>query len=668
MSDVNIPMDVLERGGGYHGRIVHVDLGSGQIWYDEHDPAWYRRYGGGGALAGWYMLREIPIGADPLGPENLLIFASSIVGGVNAPGLSKHTVLAKSPLSDGVAESQSASTFSRALKQSGLDAIIVHGAADRPCYLVIRHGKIEIRDAESLWGLETADAHDRLRLAEGTDAHTAIIGPAGENLIRYASIVNDVHFMNCRTGVGAVMGSKRLKALVAIPSSDASFGDPEVAQEAIDWYWAHRRESMFNQQQEDEGILHWLAGSGENELVDAGAVMDEALAGLPMACRNWRRSVYPHIDKVSSAVLEAQYRVSGEGPPDYLEFFRRYAVPSGEFATDPRYGGVETESILGVAAFPELDDIEGALKAVEMTYRFGLDAESLGGTIAWVMDCVEQGILDADDLGGRDVRFGDARAFLELTETIVYRRGLGDLLAEGSARAAIQIGRGSERLAMTCRGIELSGQDPRSKPGWALAAAAGPVGPDFIAVEHDWDMSPTVAGSGAEQGIAWSRAFGLLERLSEADFGPRKVRQTVLLQRWWSGALESLLFDYRSIAPMRAMSPTRVEQLVRGITGWDFSLVDLMAIGERRLALLQEFNRRHGLTRADDRFPLSLHEQPISEGPYEGFALPLGPWEDALDLYYAMSGWDAAGWPTEAKLHELDLGWVIEGRSDVDLS
>jgi aldehyde:ferredoxin oxidoreductase len=656
-----IAADVLVRSGGFHGRIGHVDLLSRRVWYDEHDASWYRRYGGGGGLAAWYLLRDIPVGADALGPDNVMVFASSIIAGADAPGICRHAVLALSPLSNATGESQSCSPFSSALKRSGLDALVVHGQAAKPQYLVLADSAIAVKDAAAIWGQETADAHDWLVNAEGPRAHTALIGPAGENLVRFASIVNDMNFMNCRTGMGAVMGSKRLKAVVAIEGPSVPFGQPLLAKEAIDDYWANRRTSLFNQLWEDAGSMNWVTAPPLDEGVEAVAER-EAMAGLPMPTRNWQKAVFADVAKVANDVLEASYRIEEE-PPKNLEHHRRYHVRSGEFATDPRYGGAETESLTGIAVFTELTEPEPVLKAMEMTYRYGLDPESLGGTIAWAMESVERGALGKRDFGGIDVSFGNGRAFLALTEMIAHRQGAGDILAEGSARAAAHLGRGTERFAMVSRGIEMSGHDPRNKPGWALANASGPLGPDFMATEHDWDISPAVEGSGLEEAIERSRPFGILERVAEGDKGPRKVRLTIYLQRWWSGAIECLLFDYRAIAPMRYMSPLRVEQLTRGITGWDISLHEIMEMGERRVTLLQAFNRRHGLTQEQERFPDRIHEEPIDQGPYAGASLSLSELRDMQSLYYSMHGWDSDGVPYDWRLHELDLGWVVEQRN-----
>lgn len=632
--------DELRRLGGFHGRIGRIDLTSSEVSYEEPSPTWYRRYGGGGALAAWYLLREIPVGAAALGPDNVIVFASSIVGGADAPALSKHTVLAKSPLTGGAGESQSVSTFGPAFKRAGLDAVVIRGQADEPSVIVVRDGVVTIEAARELWGLDIADAHDRLVTRHGERAHTALIGVAGENLVRFASIVNDVRSMCCRTGLGAVLGSKRLKGLVAIEGDDVPVADPATARLAIDDYWANRRSCVVNQAQEDAGVASWLA--------------DTPGGTWPIPARNFGRALFPEVGRIAGSRLEAEYKVE-EDPPPNIEYARRYAVRRGPFATDERYGGLEVNTMASLGPMLWLGDIEAVLKAAELTYRYGLDPESLGGTLAWAMECGEQEGVPASGGDGRTLEWGDGQGVVELVEAIAHRRGSGDLLAEGSRRAAERIGKGTE-LAMTCKGKEIPPHEPRNKPGLALAYGAGPIGPDYCAVEHDWDYSP----GGFDYILDKSRAYGMLERTPEDDLGPRKVRQVLYLHRWWSGALESLLFDLFGVAPARYMPPLRMEQLIRGITGWDLSLLEVMLIGERRLALLQEFNRREGLTRADDFLPRRFYDEPLGEGGYAGAVLDRNAYGKALDLLYAMSGWDAEGRPTDAKLHDLELGWVVE--------
>lgn len=625
--------------GGHFGRIAKVDLTTSVITYDLPDETWFRRYGGGGAIGAYYLLKEMPKGVDPLGPENVFVIASSAIAGVDAPGLSKHAVLAKSPLTMCVGESQSVSPYGVALAATGLDAIVVRGKSLEPCIIIAEKGEIRIIDASDLWGMEVADAHDELLERLGKDAHTALIGPAGEKLVRFASIVNDVRFMSCRTGMGAVLGSKNLKGIVSIAGTSPSIIRSDLANVAIDDYWKNRLECTVNKSQEEAGVASWIADTPGSD-------------AWPLCSMNFKHVIFPGVSGISGSILESEYKVAGAEIPMNIEYSRRYLVPSGEFATDSRYGGLECNSIASLGPMTWVDNLPAVLKMVEITYRFGIDPESLGGTIAWAMEASDAGILDSS------LRFGDAKSAVAIAESIARREGLGDLLAEGSARASATLGPQAQKLAMTCKGKEIPPHEPRNKPGLALAYGAGPIGPDYCVVEHDWDYSP----DGFSYIIDKSRAFGILERTVEVSLDARKVRQVVMLHRFWSGALESLLFDLFAVAPARYMPPTMIETLIRGITGWDFSLLELMMIGERRIVLMQEFNRREGLTKTDDRLPDRFYDEPISEGKYQGAVLSRSEYEKALGLYYAMSGFDSEGWPTEAKLVELELDWVLQSR------
>lgn len=627
------------RRGGHWGRIASVNLSDGRVTYEMHDDTWYRRYGGGGAIGAFYLLRDMPAGVDALGPDNVLIMSSSIIAGVDAPGLSKHTLLAKSPLTGGVGESQSVSPYGVALAASGLDAIVVRGRAPQPVVIVAESGEIRVVPRSDLWGLEVADAHDRLVAEYGSYAHTSLIGPAGENLVRFASVVNDVRFMNCRTGMGAVMGAKQLKGIVAIHSSEPVIVDRDLANVAIDDYWLNRLGCTLNRAQEEAGIASWLADTPGGE-------------AWPVCSRNFARSIFPGTRKLAGSRLESEYVVKTAAAPRNIEYARQYIVPDGVFAGDPRYGGLEVNSIAALGPLTWCDDLDAVLQMVEITYRFGVDPESLGGTLAWALEAHEKGLVDVG------VCFGDSMGLVALAEATARRQGLGNLLAEGSARAAATIGLEATAIAMTCKGKEIPPHEPRTKPGLALAYGVGPIGPDYSVVEHDWDYSP----DGLAYIIDKSRSFGLLERNPELSLDERKVRQVVILQRWWSGSLESLLFDLFAVAPARYMPPTMMETLIRGITGWDMSIHEVMTIGERRIVMMQEFNRREGLTRDDDMLADRFYDVPISEGKYAGAVLNRKAYSDAIDLYYAISGFDTEGRPTDAKLIELELEWVINSR------
>lgn len=636
----------LKPPSGCNGRIAHVNLTTRAVQYEEPDPTWWRTYLGGGALAGHYLLRDVPPGTDATDPGNVLVFASSVVAGLDAPAVSKHTVVAKSPLTGAVGESQSVGTFGPALKRSGVDALVISGRADKPVTLRLRRGVVEIVAADHLWGMEVADTHDEILSVEGGNAHTAIIGQAGERLVRYASIVNDVRFMNCRTGMGSVMGSKHLKAVVVIPDDeDVPVAHPELLEQLRRDWEENYHVTVHNRAQTTFGISSWLSATEGGE-------------DWPYVTGNYDSAVFTGLKGLSADVLEQRYATPQPASYKWFDYARVYHVSEGPQRTDPRYGGCEGNSLAALGPPLRISDPECVLKLNELTYRYGLDPESLGATLAWVMSGHERGYLPDDFAPG--VLFGACDAAVDAVHRIARRDGFGDLLAEGTARASRKFGDEAVYRSVTCKSKELPVHEPRNKPALALAYGVGPIGPDYCVIEHDWDYSP----DGFPYILKKSHAFGVLHVTEESEMTADKVPQVVLLQRWWSGALETLLFDLFSVAPARYLPPTHIELLCRAVTGWDLSVYEIMAAGERRIALFQEFNRRHGINRDDDYLPPRMYDEPLPDGAYAGTRIDRDWYESALNLYYDMSGFDWRGWPKESKLRELGLADVFESRPE----
>ncbi|HJN39083.1 MAG TPA: aldehyde ferredoxin oxidoreductase C-terminal domain-containing protein [Chloroflexota bacterium] len=625
---------------GYHRRVLHVDLGERRSWTEEPEMTWYRRYGGGGAWGAYFLLRDMDPTVDAFDPGNVLVFASSVVAGAPVPGVSRHSVIARSPLTGGIGESQSSGPFGAALKGSGVDALVVRRAATEPVYLLVSDGAVEIRDASGLWGMETGPASDRIESEVGRLVNVAAIGPAGELRVRFASIVNDSRFVNQRCGLGAVMGSKNLKAVAG--DAPPTVAAPDLMREVIQDYEAHQFDIPIMELQNRLGLGIW----------------QDPDFPIPFSTRNFQQGVFDGLAGIAVQKISDEYLVDAGGchacPTDCM---RRLAVPDGANATEARYGNLDHNSCSSFGQMVGCGDPEALLKANELVNRYGMDPESCGHTIAWAMECYERGLIDEVVTGGVELRFGDAAAMVRMVEQIGRREGFGDVLAEGSERAAARIGRGTSEFVMCVKGKEIPAHEPRNKPGLALIYATGPIGPDFGGVEHDPDFDPEV---GVPYALDKGGAFGLLEWLPETEMSARKVRQTVVLKRWWSGGLESLLFCLYATAPVRYMPPAMMAQAVGAATGWDFSLWEFMQIGERRLNMFRVLNHRAGLTAADDVLPDRFFDEPIAGGPYGGVRLDRGEFAEARRLYYEMVGWDAEGRPTAAKLHELELGWLIE--------
>ena len=620
---------------GYNGRVLRVDLTDGKTWVEEPSAVFYRTTWGGACLGAYYLLKEMPKGADAFSPENILTFASGVATGAPAPGLSRHTVIAKSPLTGGIGETQAGGWWGAELKFAGFDAVVIQGKASRPVYLWVHDGEAEIRDASHLWGKVTGEAQALIHQELGDEAiRVALIGPAGENLVRFACIANDLIFINGHLGLGAVMGSKNLKA-VAVRGHKA----PEVADrttvERLSWHFAdHFLENPVNKGTYDISISGFVATLSDQGLFSA---------------RNLAWNGWEGARKICGSVIQGQFfdhRVSC------------YACPAGckrilkgieKYGVNPVYGAPEMETIASLGLDCLIDDPIAILKGNEICNKYAMDSNSAGATIAFAMECFENGILTQAETGGLELSFGHGQAMLTVLEQIARREGLGDILAQGTRRAAAAIGRGAEKYAMQVKGQEMILHDPRIKTMLGLACAVSPTGPDIIAVEHDTDFDFSADQLFMDQ----ISPLGLLERLDATDLSPQKLRMLRYLQPVFS-FMDAGCFCIFAFAPVRFFKFREMVELLGAVTGWEVSLWELQKLGERRLNMFQVFNRREGISTGEDRLPDRCFE-PIPSGPRQGLQLNKEQFEQAIQLYYQMMGWDAEGNPTIATLTELGL-------------
>src|SRR5512145_2259973 len=467
---------------GYWDRILHIDLSAGTTRVESPGEAFFRRHLGGRSLIAHYLLQDVPAGADPLGPDNVLVFAPGVLTGAPVPGAGRHSVGAKSPLTGGFGESESGGFWGAELKRAGWDAVVVHGVSATPVYLWINEGAVQFRDASHLWGKITGEVQDTV-LAELGDprARVAQIGPAGENLVRFAVIANELNEVAGRTGMGAVMGSKRLKAIAVRGKTAVKLADAKWVSSTMDQN--HRAFHEFGtgaamQGKSLEGgmpTLNYRLGAFEHVAkVDAIAVRDQMRVKMEAcyACSVRCKKVV-HIEEKEDAARRASetlYQGKGKVGVD----------PLGRDRVDPRYGGPEYESLAAMGVNLGLDDLVAICKSNEMCNYLGMDTVSLGATLAWAMECFEQGVLTLDDTGGVPLRFRDPDAVVGLVEMVAHRQGIGDLLAEGSQRAARRIGRGSEAYLTTVKGMEMAMHDPRHMPIMRASYLMAPTGGDHM--------------------------------------------------------------------------------------------------------------------------------------------------------------------------------------------
>ena len=625
---------------GYNGKILHVDLTRGALEVEEPGETFYRMYLGGSALGMYYALNLIPPGADPLGPENVLIVSLGVTTGAAISGQSRVTATAKSPLSGAIGDAQAGGFWPAEAKSAGFDAFVIKGQADKPLYLWVHDGEAELRDASHLWGRITGEVQAAIQ-DELDDPKIEVLqcGPAGEKGVRFACLINMSNRANGRTGMGAVMGSKKLKAIAVRGHKRPEVADRQALTQLARWGAENFPKSDIY------GMgLHGTAGVLASQ---------HKSGGLPT--RNW-----------SSGVFEGYKTLSGETMSDtilkerdtcYACVVRCKRVVETEWQghkVDPQYGGPEYETLATFGSYCGVADLSAVAYANQLCNMYGLDTISCGSTIAFAMDCFEQGLLTAEDTGGLELRFGNAAAMTGLVEQIARREGLGDLLAEGAARAAQRIGQGAKELAVVVKNHDLPAHMPEVKRSLALIYAVNPFGADHQSSEHDPSYE-----SGFEHYQDRLAMLDLLTQQPVGSLGPEKIRYALYTQRLYS-LMDSINVCQFVWGPAwQLYNPNQLVEMARAVTGWDLSLWELMKVGERRLNMMRAFNAREGLTREQDVLPPKL-SKPKKGGPSDGALIEPAELEKAKDIYYAMSGWDEQGIPTRAKLEELSLGWVAD--------
>lgn len=620
---------------GYNGKILHVNLTAGTWEIEEPGEKFYKTYVGGSSLASYYLLKHIQPGVDPLSAENVLVFACSVVTGAPLSGFSRYTVAAKSPLTGAFGETEAGGYFGPELKFAGLDAVVFYGRSPKPVYLWVHNGEVELRDAAGVWGKDNWETLEGLRAELGEKRiRVASIGPAGENLIPFACVQNDLEHYNGRTGMGAVMGAKNLKAVVARGSSkNLTFADPEKVKEIRKWH--------------NERIKVHPPNAGLTKVGTSGLVKGLNDTGI-LPTHNFRDGVFAGADKIDANALHTTiFHSAGTCYACAVKCKRRVASDDPKYPLDSRFGGPEYETLGALGSLIDNDNLPALARGNQLCNLYGLDSISTGCVIAFAMECYENGILTEAEVG-RPIPFGDADAMLWMIEEIAHQRGIGKILAQGVKKAAGLIGKGAERYAFHIKGQELPLHDGRGKTGMGMGFALSPTGADHIETPHD------VAFQG--DGVSKLSALGLHEPVNPLTTDAAKVRFFYLGQRAWGINNCYGLCNFTSV-PIHAMTFERLVEVIRAITGWDTSLFDVMAVSERSNVMARVFNNREGFTPKEDRIIRRWHE-PMPDGPIKGQYIDREEFKTAIALYYEMAGWDAEGKPTRAKLVELGLEWL----------
>jgi aldehyde:ferredoxin oxidoreductase len=626
---------------GYTGRILKVDLNDLTYAIEEKSDYFYRTFMGGSAMASYFLLTEMGKGVDPLGPDNVLVLTVSVLTGTPLPGANRYTLAAKSPLSDGFGEAEAGGFFSVQLKMAGFDAIVIKGKAPKPVYLWIKDGEVEIRDATHLWGYDSGYTQHKIREElDDNRIQVVCIGQAGENQVRYASVVHGLRHTNGRSGMGAVLGSKNLKAIAARGKGVVEFHDKQKLKELA---------TFFAKNMNDHPVCGILKHGGT-----LGWDMEDLNADGVLPTKNFRGGSFDQVEEVTFDRM--QQTVSSGRYTCYTCPVRCKQVCSGgKYDIDPIYGGPEYETSGAFGPNMLVNDIEVIAKAHELCNKYTLDTIDTGMSITFAMECFEAGIITQEDTDGIELRFGNGEAVLEMVRKIALREGFGAILAEGSHRAARIIGKGAERFALTVKKQGLPMHEPRGKNNMALAYATSPTGADHLEAAHDM---PFEEGRWA---VPDQYPIGILKGVPARDLGPKKVSWFVQNQHIYS-LLNTLSMCFFTVGPARLFRMNHVVEMIEGATGWETSLYELMQVGERTTTLARMFNVREGFDRKDDDLPDRLFE-PLETGPLTGVKLDRQQFEKALDYYYEMMGWDvASGEPREAKLYQLNISDLSQFR------
>jgi aldehyde:ferredoxin oxidoreductase len=594
-------------------QLLRIDLNKGTLKEEEIDEKTVKKFVGGRGIGVKILYEELKTGTDPLGPENKLIFMTGPATGTAFPLSGRFHVITKSPLTGGIGDSNCGGDWGPELRFAGFDGLIFEGRSEEPVYLWIHDGEAELRCAERYWGKGVWDTEDMIREELGDPkVKLASIGPAGENLVLLAAIINDKHRAAGRAGVGAVMGSKNLKAVAVRGNKKPEVVDPEGLKKVV---------KEKNKKIKEAGVTgETLPKLGTAALVN---VINEAGA---YPTRNFQTGVFPTADRTSGEAMRERILIKGK--PCWgctVACGRVTRVTHPPYQVDGE--GPEYETTWSLGAMCGIDDLDAITKAHNICDEMGIDPISFGATVACAMELYEKGLIPKEKLSGLELRFGNPQAIVDLAWRTGYRSGFGDDIAMGSKRLAEKYG--APELAMHVKGLELPAYDPRGYKGHGLGYATSNRG-----------------GCHLRAYMISVEQLGIPEKLD-----PLKTEGKAEWVKWyqdWFSVFDSLVVcKFLSFA----LNVDDFKDLINPITGWSWTAEDLLETGDRIYTLERMFINREGFDRKDDTLPDRLLKTPMPEGPVKGHVAEL---EKMLDEYYKIRGWED-GRPTKAKLRELGL-------------
>ncbi|RCV63903.1 aldehyde:ferredoxin oxidoreductase [Methanophagales archaeon] len=601
------------------GKILRIDLTSESFKDEEIADKMCRAFLGGRGLGAKVLYDELPAGTDSFSAENIVVIATGPLTGTKTPSSGRHVVVSKSPATGGLTFSSSGGTWSVELRKTGYDAIVLKGKAEKPTYLWISDSGVEFRDASKFWGKQVIEVDDGIRAETEEEAKVLQIGIAGEKKSYMAAIMNEKYRAAGRTGLGAVLGSKNLKAIAVKGTKEIEVANPIGMRRAAD---KAMKMISDNGVTKEEGALYALGTAVLTNIMNAAGIYPT---------RNFQTGVFADAEKISGEKIAETIFVKRTACHECpMECGRWVKIDSG------KYAGIEGESLEYESSWAfggqcGVSELDALAKANYMCNEYGVDTISCGNTIGFAMELYERGILTKDDIGF-ELKFGDADAMVRLAEQIAKREGFGAVLADGTVKAAKRIEKGSGYYAMQVKGLELPAYDSRGAMGIGLNFATANRGGCHVS-------GYTIA----------AEAVGLPLKVDPHDASEEKVDLTILFQDFTAAvdsAVNCLFLTFAVGAEVWA-------EMLAGVAGWkDYDEEEFLKTGERIYALERMFNKREGFGRKDDTLPERLIKEPMPDGPAKGKVHPL---EDMLKVYYAKRGYDQEGHPTAEKLKELGL-------------
>ncbi|WFO75497.1 aldehyde ferredoxin oxidoreductase family protein [Desulfurococcaceae archaeon MEX13E-LK6-19] len=596
---------------GWLGVLLRIDLTRNKIIKQKIEPDVLTKFIGGRGLAIKILWDELPPGVDPLSPYNKLVIAAGPLSGLPAPSSGKLVVAAKSPLTNGYGDGNVGTWASVALRKAGYDAIVVEGKAKKPVYVYIENDKVEINDASDLWGLDTFKAEDELIKRHGKDSGVLLIGPAGENMVRYATIISMKGRSGGRPGIGAVMGSKNLKAIVIKGSKEVPLADKkaftELSRKAYEDILSKENYDFWRRQ----GTM---------------ATIEWAQTNSVLPTMNFREGIFDDYDKISGSYME-KIKVEQRGCPYCNMQCGNVILDEEKEKSELDY---ENVAMLGS------NILIGSLEKVAVLNRLcdmlGIDTISMGSSIAFLMEATEKKLIKDG------IEWGDFKAAKQLIIDTAYRQGLGALAAEGTMRMSMYLRNGSEEWAMHVKGLEVSAYDCHAAPGMALAYGTSPIG------AHHKD--------------AW--LIGLEVKMDRAAYNREKVEKLIEWQRIRGGLFETLTTCRLPWIEV-GLDLEYYPKLLSYATGVTYTLQDIYTVADRVYTLIRSFWIReyNGWDKTYDYPPMRWFKEPLTKGPYKGWKLDINKYDNFLRMYYEMRGWDERGIPTKETLEKLGLSDVI---------